>query len=206
LQVLIDLWEEMTRSVGPYPSGMVAVPKWMRGTAFFPGGLGIWIEAGQLAKLPFGKVMILGQDFDTETSYQRSFAVGTEVETSATWRNLRKILGEAGICLSDCFFTNVYMGLRTCTKPTRSCPGKRDREFVRQCEEFLLRQLAVMQPRLIVTLGAEPFEFLSRPKFGLRAGRRRLEVFLQRDVPMPHGPALVAELTQHPCMYGPCTG
>ena len=47
-----------------YPDGLDLVPAKISGTAFFPGGYGLWREEGRpLPPMPCGKVMVLGQDF-----------------------------------------------------------------------------------------------------------------------------------------------
>ena len=72
----------MAQSVAPFPKGVVAVLMPIPGTAFFPGGYGIWMEDSEAAPcLPRGQIMIFGQDFNSVTVYQRAFEAGTEVET-----------------------------------------------------------------------------------------------------------------------------
>src|SRR5690349_18686141 len=100
---------------GPYPIGVVPVPGRIAGTAFFPGGAGLWdAQVGKrLPRFPLGGVMVLGHDFDSVRSFNKSYAAGTEVErlgdgryrTGATWRNLLPVLKGAGIAFDDCFFT-----------------------------------------------------------------------------------------------------
>lgn len=160
---LLDLWEEVA-TVVPYPDGVVEVPKPIEGTAFFPGGLGLWIDKGvQPPPMPTGKIMVLGQDFDTFASYVKAYTRGTEVaKGNATWRNLTRILENAHIPLTDCFFTNVWMGLRKDGKSTGPFPGKHDERFAQRCADFFKRQLEVQDPRLILVLGKEPLAFLNR--------------------------------------------
>ena len=97
-----------------YPDGLVAVPEVMRGTAFFPGGYGLWREVGgPLPRMPLGEVMVLGQDFGKKTDYEKALRIGHELDTSTTWRHLCPLLRDARISPECCFFTNAYMGLRT---------------------------------------------------------------------------------------------
>ena len=103
-----------------YPTGVVPVPqKKIPGTAFFPGGCGLWRERPgvDLPPMPLGKVMVLGQDFNNEKGYSKALQVGHELDIP-TWRGsgrgrgLLGLLRDANISPTDCFFTNAYMGLR----------------------------------------------------------------------------------------------
>lgn len=147
----------MSATVGPYPPGVVEVRAPIPGTAFFPGGLGLWTG---VSEIPTGQIMIVGQDFNSKAAYDRAFAAGGEVTTSPTWRNLLRILQDAGISPDRCFFTNVYMGLRDGGNETGRFAGAKDKDFVRRCLTFFDRQLEVVQPKLILALGKEPLRML----------------------------------------------
>lgn len=151
----VALWREHAPTSG-YPPGVLAVPEPIVGTSFFPGGYGLWNPEQRLPlpDFPHGKVMVLGHDFHSEAGYNASLARGCESPSQPTWRSLSALLERAGIAPGDCFFTNVYMGLRAGTQTTGPFPGARDTEFVAHCRRFLLRQLVVHRPRLILTLGA----------------------------------------------------
>jgi uracil-DNA glycosylase len=99
--------------------------------------------------------MVLGHDFHNAAGYVRSFVRGQESLNSPTWRVLIKLLSEAGLPLSQCFFTNFFMGLRQGKAVTGPFPGTRDLEFVSRCQLFLLHQLALQKPRLVLVLGNE---------------------------------------------------
>lgn len=64
------LWNELS-NVEPYPEGVLAVPEPIIGTAFFPGGFGLWnpVATKPLPPMPKGGVMVLGQDFHSEHGY-----------------------------------------------------------------------------------------------------------------------------------------
>jgi hypothetical protein len=145
-------------SVEPYPEGVVRVPGRLPGIGFFPGGVGLWnAEHGSLRPLSPGLTMILGHNFDSEAGYRRSVARGAEDLNAATWRELTKFLrralpkGEEG--LTDCFFTNFFMGLIARGSSVGQFPGARDDAFVERCREFLRRQIEVMRPSLMLVLG-----------------------------------------------------
>lgn len=141
--------------VAPYPTGVVPVPDHIPGLAFFPGGAGLWgAEPGQpLPPMPVGGVLILGHNFHCETGFARFLARGGEPPNNPTWRPLLKLLDSTGIRRGECFFSNVYMGLKAGDKPTGVFAGCRDPAFVARCRRFLALQLRVVQPRLVLTLG-----------------------------------------------------
>src|SRR5205823_522257 len=97
----------------PYPRGVVPVHRAVTGTAFFPGGYGLWRRSteSQLPEFPVERTMVLGQDFDSEAGYLRTL-LRDGPESNATWRNLLPFLHEVGISPETCFFTNLFMGLR----------------------------------------------------------------------------------------------
>src|ERR1017187_9606207 len=103
-----NLWHQMSAAVAPFPKGVADVPKPIQGTAFFPGGFGLWSPEDD----PRGQITVVGQDFNSVRVYERALADRTELHTSTTWRELRKILAATGISPQRCFFTNAYMGLR----------------------------------------------------------------------------------------------
>ena len=149
-----------------YPDGLVPTPEMIHGTAFFPGGAGVWREmpGGCLPAMPCGKVMVLGQDFHTLKNYRKSFAVGHELDTPTWEKGLRPLLKRGSIPPTDCFFTNAYMGLRTDACSTGPSPGTKrvNRRFRQQCQSFLIEdQIAVQQPRLLLLLGLEVVRFVA---------------------------------------------
>lgn len=162
------LWTQLNTWFSDYPAGVCAVPRAIPGTAFFPGGYGLWREeeADRVA-LPRGGVMVVGQDFHSATGYRKWFALGTEWPHVVTWRGLRPVLERAGLTMRECFFTNAYMGLRIGAKATGDFPGRADRAFVDRCHGFLLYQIEAVRPRLIVTLGKPAFQAIGTIGEGL---------------------------------------
>lgn len=151
-----ELWYRHHPS-GGYPPGVEPVPAPISGLAFFPGGYGLWgSQPGHpLPTFPVGGIMVLGHDFHSRQGYDKSFKLGGEPETMPTWRNLLALLREMDIALEQCFFTNLYMGLRTGTGATGPFPGATNAEFVAHCKEFLLEQLRAQRPALVLTLGIQ---------------------------------------------------
>ena len=164
------LWREMQSTVVTYPDGVGAVPEPIEGTAFLPDGYGLWRDLGStMCAFPTEQIMIVGQDFNSRAAYEEARLIGTETQTSPTWRNLISILSSVEVAPERCFFTNVYMGLRDGGPETGRFAGASDPGFVACCLQFFERQLEVSRPRLILLLGLEPLRVLSRSLLNLPA-------------------------------------
>ncbi len=133
----------------------------MTGTAFFPGGDGLWKSDRRVAPaLPAGGVLFLGSDFGDVYSYQHKFR--DDESDGATWRGLRKLLHLAEIRYEQIFCTNAWPCLRAGASAIKGgVPASRDREFTQRCEVFFSATLDLMRPRLVVPLGLKPTAFLS---------------------------------------------
>lgn len=84
-----------------------------------------------------------------------------------TWKNLYEIFRRAGFNPeSQMFFTNMYVGLIDGDEQEGAFPGSKDRSFAAWCRAFLDEQIRIMQPRVLVTLGAA-----ARDEFGMRFGQ-----------------------------------
>jgi hypothetical protein len=134
--------------------GVIPVPEAIAGTAFFPGGNGLWMEEVE-PSFPVGGIMVLGHDFHSVVEYEGSLNRGKEDLKAPTWRNLLKLLEDAEVPREQCFFTNFFMGLRAGTATTGVFPGRKDARFVAECSAFFLTQLRHMKPRGILVLGSE---------------------------------------------------
>ena len=128
------LFAEMQETIGEYPEGTVPVWARIRGTAFFPGGSGLWrpTDSDRLPTMPDGQVMVIGQDYYTRAGYLEFLHAGQELNTQ-TWRELRKLFVAARLAEDRCFFTNAWMGLRSEGRATGRYAGARDRGFTRRC-------------------------------------------------------------------------
>jgi uracil-DNA glycosylase len=146
-----------------YPDGVIQMPGRIPGTAFFPGGLGLWNTQPNVPPppVPVGGSLIVGHNFDSEVGFQRSFHHAGENLNGATWRTLLAFLKQVGIPSEQCFFTNAYVGLRTGNRAMGAFVGAQDPDFVCWCRTFLLEQIRLIQPRLILTLGAYVPRFLA---------------------------------------------
>ncbi len=99
--VVSQLLDEMARSVVTYPSEVGRTGRRLKdlidGTAFFPGGAGVWRGArngGPLPEqFPVAPVMFVAHNFDSAKAYSESIVSRGEVE-SPFWRD--RLLPDAG--------------------------------------------------------------------------------------------------------------
>ncbi len=163
-----ELFHQLSKTLEPqdYGERMKPISYFHSGTAFFPGGDGLLKDNdGKLVgEYPMGKTMVLGQDFGTERDIEaaKHKKLSSEREDSATWRNLLKLLLEAGIKPEDCFYTNALMGVRPASDAKNGkSPGWADQNFVGKCTGFFHAQVSHQKPRTILALGSRVGDFLS---------------------------------------------
>jgi hypothetical protein len=143
------------------------VPEYLRGTAFFSTAAGLVIAdpSGPLPPFPFGGIMFVGHNLDSETAFLRRLASGRahagRDRPMLTWRNLYRLLERASVSPEDCFFTNAYVGLKAGDEPTGTFPGASDPTFSAWCRSFLNEQMAVMRPRVVASLGTDARQFVA---------------------------------------------
>lgn len=128
--------------------------------------------------------MIVGHNFDSEAGFERSFNRGGENFNGSTWRNLLTFLKQVEISPEWCFFTNAFVGLQPGNRAMGPFAGKQNPEFVYWCQNFLLEQIKIMQPRLILSLGAHVPSFLAPLSFELRqvwSGVKRLSTLDEQE-------------------------
>ena len=148
---------EKISMVEPYPANVEKIEEIMEITAFFPGGLGLWNDANY-EKEP--EIMVLGHDFSTVSTYEKMKYENKSELNDPTWRNLRKLFEQVNINLNTCFFTNVFMGLRNTKSMTGTFPGYKDKAFVKRNLAFLEKQIEIVKPKAIITLGKFSAELL----------------------------------------------
>lgn len=150
----------------PIPPGPI-----IEGTAFFPGGTGLW-GAPRNTRFPVGGVMAVGNTFDSLDGFRRSLERRAEVvlrgdtewTDGPTWRHLIALLRAAGIEPSECWFTNAYPGLIDQAGGSNIGAARLPRtgDLYRWCQTFFTDSVRRMRPRLILALGAEPIRFVGR--------------------------------------------
>ncbi len=81
--VAADLFIKMESTVTAYGPGAVKVHRQVDGTAFFPGGIGLWrgLEPHGEAPLNFPSqpIMVLGHNFDKVAGLEASWTRGIEL-------------------------------------------------------------------------------------------------------------------------------
>jgi len=147
----------------------------MRGRGFFPAADGLWKEDGDRGDpvLPFPAHLLpfVGQDFDKESKhgdYVKDIENGYQEEEvlrslkQGTWYNLLGYLESAGIRPTDCFFTNLFPGVRIGPKNTGKSTALKDRPYVKRCVEFLDAQIRIMESRAAIIMGVWPMRAILR--------------------------------------------
>jgi hypothetical protein len=158
--VVSDLFAAMESIVTEYDDQAIKIAKRIEGTAFFPGGVGLWRglrKNGPMPEyFPNHPVMMLAHNFDAELLFNGSVHRGIEKMDDGTWKGLLKYLAIAGLPHERCFFTNVFVGL----KPGRKSRGPYEgsEEHKKQCREFLKYQLRRTRPCLVAVLGTPTLE------------------------------------------------
>lgn len=150
------LRRDLSQLTGYEAAGMVPVPAPLDGLGVFPGGHGLWdaVPGRPLPELRRPAVMVLANDFFTHAGFLelQTRPLG-ENKSETFWRQLQLLLHDAEVPLNSCFFTNAIMGLRARGASTGKSPGFRNQSFRGQCEKFLARQIEVVRPAVILTLG-----------------------------------------------------
>lgn len=158
-QDLPEVLFQKLQELGEYPDRAEPVEKMLDITAFFPGGRGLWLEVDSTV---FPSILVLGQDFSTVKAYEAMVEGNKADLNSPTWKNLIKLFDEADVDLKECFYSNVFMGLRDTDKMTGKFPGARDKDFVNRNLAFLLFQIETIKPKLVITLGRPASEMVGR--------------------------------------------
>jgi hypothetical protein len=167
-------------AVHPYPRGVVPVPSMIpRGTAFFPGGRGVWYANVQepIPAATIGRGLVLGNNYGTVARHARLLRAGVQYPTNNTWAPLLRTFCAAGVNPADFFYTNALMGLIDGGSMIQRFPGLADQSFVDRCVAFLHEQLSSIQPRFIVVLGVVPGQILVKliPDLHAWDGSRRFK-------------------------------
>jgi uracil-DNA glycosylase len=156
MHTTVTKYHPTVRQTGLTLSGLIP------GTAFFPGGSGLWRgleNKGPLPTLfPDAPVMFVGHNFDSTRAFDRAFENGGEAG-SEFWKRLLGMLTAAELLPEGCFFTNALMGLKP-GSATGSMP--RVRGYGDQCALFLQKQIEIVRPVAIVALGVKAETYVSK--------------------------------------------
>ncbi len=155
--VIQELLTEMETLVRSYHPTVVTTGRTLDeligGTAFFPGGSGLWRGVSPFgpmpAHFPEAPLMFIAHNFDSIRAHDKSKIKGGE-GGSTFWRNLLGYLQHANVNPGNCFFTNALMGLKpgSAVGDMPTVPG-----YEEECRQFLVRQIEIVKPSVIVALG-----------------------------------------------------
>jgi hypothetical protein len=131
------------------------------GTSIFPAGIGLWRGGQPGGKAPIyfprSPIMILlhnwGAVHELAVAHTLRWDGRADGRFGPTWNYLLRFLEASDVNQMQCFFTNVFVGLQPDQAVGRMNAG---REFRRQCRAFLCKQIEIVRPRLVATLGSEP--------------------------------------------------
>jgi hypothetical protein len=172
VDVIRQLLDEMDRLVVSYPEKVErtgrTLDELIAGTAFFPGGTGLWrerIPGGSLPlQFPEKPVIFVAHNFGNLASLQDAIRERGEAHSAFAnlWTNLLDFIGHASpLAPAECFFTNALMGLKPEDRSGKmpSCEA-----YESQCLHFLSKQVQIVDPRAIVILGGDSATFWRRAK------------------------------------------
>lgn len=188
VQQLVDELE----SFGEYPAKVrrISASARIQRTAFFPAGFGLWDPDGTRPALPPRPVVVFGNNWGKPVDFEEARREGIEYSESwsdgrrrscPTWFNLLAMLRGAGVGPERCFFGNVYMGLKDDGKGNVGVLDVTP-EFEERCRRFLVFQLRVLAPSIVVAMGGEAIAMLAKVLpllangvwLGARGGARRV--------------------------------
>jgi hypothetical protein len=159
---IAKLRENMFNVIALYPRNCCSFVglRTMEGTAFFPGGDGLWKSNDNIDPiLPRGGVLFIGSDWGDRDSYEK---VGEGNAVGSTWKGLIKIVDRAKIPRHQIFSTNAWPCLRAGGRAVGgTAPGSKDPEFTSRCKVFFLHTIELMRPKVVVPLGILPTSFVA---------------------------------------------
>lgn len=124
-----------------------------------------------------------GHNLDSERGFAQSVARGGENLNGATWRSLTEFLVRAlpgERTLANCFFSNFLIGLIEGSSAVGLFPGTKDLAFVERCRSFLVHQVQVVRPSLLLVLGIHTPRLLAALSPGHGALAEREDVLRHR--------------------------
>ena len=155
----IDILITHLNNINSYPETYKKVLCEIKGVGFFPGGKGLWNSSE--TSISDKSIMILGNDFGGQKEFDSSVKNGHENINSLTWRNIEAIFTEYGIPREKCFLTNVIMGVRVNVSATAKSPALHYPLFLNDCKHFLIKQIELQKPKLIIVLGLQILTVIS---------------------------------------------
>ena len=149
----IAAWQREAIMIQP-PSGtdLVAAVGGLPGPAFFPEGFGLSHPISP--ENPAPTIMAIGHNFGC-AQYRQDIRQAGREDDKATWRNLDRLLRDAGCTPAQCFRTNWFIGLLPGNKQMGHFLRKPDRGYEQACGDLLIKQVQFLRPTAILLLGPE---------------------------------------------------
>jgi len=146
-------WQHEALNIRP-PTGTHHLPAvgGLPGPAFFPEGMGLSHPIPSDDRRP--AIMAVGHNFGCAAYREEIISAGRE-DDKATWRNLDRLLVNAGANPSQCFRTNWFIGLLPGEKQIGRFLHKPDPSYEGACRRLLIRQIKYLRPTAILLLGPE---------------------------------------------------
>ncbi len=152
-----ELFEQMDLLVSSYGENAIRPVGRIDGTGFFPGGIGLWrgdLPHGTAPDIfPKNIVVFLGNNFGMVKDLDGCVHRGVERLNVGAWKYLLEYQQVAGISPCDSFYTNVFTGLHPNSKKSNSGRMEAGKVFEHQCRTFLVKQIEIVRPKLVVILG-----------------------------------------------------
>jgi hypothetical protein len=133
-------------------TGLLPARGGLAGPAFFPEGLGLCESVLRGGAAP--TVMAIGHNFGC-SKYRDEIQVPSREDDKATWRNLDRLLLQAGSQPEFCFRTNWFVGLLPGNVQTGKFLKRPDSHYEDACNRLLIEQIKLIRPKLILILGPE---------------------------------------------------
>lgn len=161
IEISEKMWKKYSEIKDFFPKldSVKQIDEQVNGTAFFPGGAGIIDGTNNDVD-----ILVLGQDFGTVNYFNKLVSTGKLDTACLTWKNMLKLFECSGLEPSRCFFSNVFMGLRTSNKITDSFTS--DKQYISKSLEFLKEQIRIIRPKAIITLGNNPTKMIIKAMDG----------------------------------------
>ena len=144
----------MDEIVTSYPPHIYRIESpYVEGTAFYPGGCGLWSGFKHFAPppevFPASPAMIVAHNYASLDAYKKLRKKGGE--SGFWWREIvLPLLSGAGIDATTAFYTNALMGLKDGSSVG---PMNATKEFENECCQFLVEQIRIVQPSIVITFG-----------------------------------------------------
>ncbi|GLI54079.1 uracil-DNA glycosylase family protein [Thermodesulfovibrio yellowstonii] len=131
---------------------------------FHPKTVGYWNDA--FTNYDHVKLMIVGQDWGSKGYLEKFIEKNNgkipnpyDESNNPTFRNLMHYLEEAKIDKKDIYLTNAVLCLRKGDESSGN-KNKPQKKHFRNCSQFLKRQIEIIQPKIIATLGLEALNII----------------------------------------------